>query len=452
MKNKIGDHIKKKSILILGYGKEGQSTYRLIRKLYPEKKLSIADIDVNNIAALRLKNNDVNAKVLLGEDYLTQLNSFDLIIKSPGIYLPETKKTISSQTDLFLQFYADQTIGITGTKGKSTTSSLIHHILIQSGKDALLVGNIGNPPFDYVEKINDETIIVFELSSHQLMDISLSPSVAVFLNLFPEHLDHYPDFDSYGKAKSNIFNFLNPNGVQIFDIDQKLLKDYLNPSIPKHQSLGYSAKKTAVCFIEDEQIFIREDKDFTPVIHKKEIKNLIGLHNLQNILAAVLACTQKGVSVEMIRKGIISFKSLEHRLEYVGFFAGIQFYNDSIATIPEACIMAVKTLPETATLILGGYDRGLDYSDLYRFLKNSSVSNLIFMGPAGKRMNEEFQTILTKNKNCLLVESLKEAFLHIPKITRQGKICLLSPAAASYDQYKSFEERGLEYKKIAGNL
>lgn len=452
MTNKIGEHLKNKSVLILGFGKEGQSSYHFIRTLFPAKKITIADINTNNAEALRLKENDTNANIILGENYLFQIDNFDLVIKSPGIYLSETKNNISSQTDIFLQFYSQQTIGITGTKGKSTTSSLIYHILHESGKDALLLGNIGNPPFDFIDKITEDTSIVYELSSHQLMEITQSPSIAIFLNLFPEHLDHYPDFESYGYAKSKIFEHLNSNGIQIIDEDQKKLRQYLNPSIPKNQTFGYSAKKTAACFLEDDQIFIREEKDFIPIIHKMEIKNLIGQHNLQNIMAAIIACTQKEISAENIRKGIISFKSLEHRLEYAGCFAGIHFYNDSIATIPEACIMAVKAVPETNTLLLGGYDRGLDYSNLYRFLNKSSIRNLIFMGQAGQRMKEEFQNVLTKNKNCLLVESLEQAFLHIPKITKQGKVCLLSPAAASYDQYKNFEERGFEYKKIAGNL
>jgi len=452
MIQQIGAHIKDKSILILGFGKEGQSSYRFIRKLFPEKSITIADIDTNNIEALKLKNSDINTIILLGKEYLSKIETFDLVIKSPGIYLPKTHKNISSQSDLFLQFYSEQTIGITGTKGKSTTSSLIHHILLEGGKDSILVGNIGNPPFDFLEKIAEHTIIVFELSSHQLIDIKQSPSVAVFLNIFPEHMDHYPDFSTYEKAKAQIFAHLKPNGIQIFDLDQKNLKNYLNPSIPKIQTLGYSAKKTASCFLEDEQIFIREERDFKPIIHKNEIKNLIGQHNLQNIMAAVLACAQKGIGADIMRKGIISFKSLEHRLEYVGCFAGIHFYNDSIATIPEACIMAIKAIPETVTLLLGGYDRGLDYSELYRYLNNSSVRNFIFMGEAGKRMKDEFQAVLTKTKICLFASSLNEAFFHIPKITKQGKVCLLSPAAASYDQYKNFEERGKEYKKIASNL
>ncbi len=448
----IRDHIKNKTILILGFGKEGQSSYQLIRKLLPDKKITIADIDKKNNAAIKLENEDVNSTILLGENYLSELYKFDLVLKSPGIFLPDSEKNISSQTTLFLKFFGKQTIGVTGTKGKSTTSSLIHHILTENNKDVLLVGNIGRPPFDIIEKIKGETLVVFELSSHQLMDICRSPSIAVFLNLFPEHLDHYPNLEAYGKAKSQIFEHLKPDGIQIYNADQKNIRSFLNTSIPKNQTLGYSSKKTAACFLEDDQIFIREEKCFTPIIHKKEIKNLIGQHNLENLMAAILACTQKGISVGGIHKAILSFKSLEHRLEYVGYFASIHFYNDSIATIPEASIMAVKAIPETDTLLLGGFDRGLDYSDLYRFLNNSSVRNFIFMGPAGERMMEEFENVFTKKKNCLFVKSLGEAFAHIPKITRQKKACLLSPAAASYDQYKNFEERGWEYKKIAGNL
>ena len=452
MIKKISNHIKDKSILILGFGKEGKSSYRFIRNLFPEKKLSIADKDTNNEAAIEVGKHDPNTNIVLGDDYLSQINNYDLVIKSPGIYLPELGENISSQTALFLQFFSEQTIGITGTKGKSTTSSLIHHILKQGGKDSLLVGNIGQPPFDIIDKIKNDTMVVFELSSHQLTDVNHSPSAAIFLNLFPEHLDHYPDIETYGKAKSRIFEYLKPNDVQIYNSDQKILSAFLNPSMSRNQTLGYSSKKSAACFLEDGQIFVREEKEFMPVINKNEIKNLIGSHNMQNIMAATLACKHKGLGIKKIRNGILSFKSLEHRLEYVGNFSNIHFYNDSIATIPEASIMAIKAIPETDTLLLGGFDRGLDYSDLYIYLKKSSVRNFLFMGPAGQRMYDEFTEFSRRNKNCVRVNSMKDAFTHIPKITKKGKACLLSPAAASYDQYKNFEERGHEFKKIAGNL
>lgn len=453
MIGKLIEHIKDKKILILGFGKEGQSSYQFIKKIFPQKKLTIADINEIHHNAIKIKDEDKNTNVFLGKKYLSQINDFDLIIKSPGIYLPSSYNNITSQSNLFLKFFGKQTIGITGTKGKSTTSSLIYHILKNCGKDALLVGNIGQPPFNILNKINENTIVVFELSSHQLFDTTQSPSIAVLLNLFPEHLDYYQNINAYKDAKSNIFKYQNTNDIQIYDADQKNLLSLLNPNIPNSNTLSYSFLKPATCFIKDEHIFLNEEKKTIPVISLKEITNLIGKHNWGNIMAATLACRRKKVKIEEIRDNIKSFKSLEHRLEYVGFYANIHFYNDSISTIPEACIMALKALPDTDTLLLGGFDRGLDYNKLYKFLQKTMVRNLIFMGLAGKRMFKEFQKNFSNHqKNCMHLKDLKEAFELIPNITAHYKTCLLSPAAASYDQYNNFEDRGNIFKSMASKL
>lgn len=444
----LSNYIKDKRILILGFGKEGVSSYQRIRKLFPEKRICIADINAENKPAQEIEKNDRKTKVVLGENYLSEIENYDLVLKSPGIYLSESNAKISSQTDLFLRFFHKQTIGITGTKGKSTTSSLIHHILTEYKKEALLVGNIGKPVFDYIDQIKENTIIVFELSSHQLTDISVAPSTAIFLNLYPEHLDHYPDFESYGQAKGTIFRKLNSKGTQIYFKDQKVLGKYLNPLIPKKQILTFSAKQESACYLKNGRIYLNHKNKAEEVIRSAEIKNLLGQHNCLNIMAAILACTLNALSIEEIKNGILSFKNLEHRLEYVGKFANIYFYNDSIATIPEACIMALKALPETDTLLLGGFDRGLNYLDLYHHIEKTKVRNLIFMGPCGKRMLDEIKT----TKHSIYVESVREAFEHIPTITAKEKVCLLSPAAASYDKFQNFEQRGELYKKIAGNL
>ena len=179
---------------------------------------------------------------------------------------------------------------------------------------------------------------------------------------------------------------------------------------------------------------------------------LKGQHNRMNMMAAILAARHAGADDKSIREGLYTFKGLEHRLEYVGCFRGIHFYNDSIATIPEATIAAVRTLPDTDTLILGGFDRMLDYTMMIDFLINSPVTNFIFLGKAGMRMYEGFRAYGRKDKNLLVSSSLEQAFGLIEKHTKKGKICLLSPAAASYDSFRNFEERGNLFKKIAGSL
>jgi UDP-N-acetylmuramoylalanine--D-glutamate ligase len=448
MLNTIHNYLAHKSILILGFGKEGKSSYCFLRNLFPDKTFTIADKNPTNESALNIGKTDKIITLLLGDNYLNTIADYDLVLKSPGIYLKNKHSNISSQTDLFLQFFSKQTIGITGTKGKSTCSSLIHHILKNTNRDSLLVGNIGQPPFDIIKNIKTETHIVYELSSHQLIDIKVAPLMSILLNIFPEHLDYYPDFYAYADAKAKIFNRQNVEGIQIYNADQDLLKNYLSHKIRKEQSLSFSLKTKKSCYLEKDQLLIQEKNQYIVLLHKNQIKNLIGNHNLYNIMAAALACIKKGLSIEEISSGIRSFKSLEHRLEYVGYYSGIHFYNDSIATIPEATIMALKAIPETDTLILGGYDRGIDYTNLYNFLKNSILTNLFFTGPAGKRMLKEYSNSCVKQK-CIFIKDFEDSFADIIKNTTMGKCCLLSPAAASYDQYKNFEERGRIYKKLA---
>ncbi len=438
--NRIAAEIKNKSVLILGFGREGQSSYHFIHSIFPDKKISIADMNGNSEAIRQLQNIDKNIEFILGEQYRSRISEFELVLKSPGVFIKDHPKNISSQTELFMKHFGSQTIGITGTKGKSTTSSLIQHILKNAGKNCLLVGNIGQPPFKILDQINPETIIVYELSAHQLKDIKYSPSTGILLNIFPEHLDHFKNTENYARAKAHIFKNMKQDGVQIFNSDQKFLQKYLMAS----KQLSFSILKEVDCFLKDERIILNGKQ----IMDSKDIRNLIGKHNLQNIMAAVLACKIKAVPIEKIKDSIVSFKPLEHRLEYAGYFGGIHFYNDSIATIPEACIKALEALPKTNTLLLGGFDRGLDYKGLYAFIEKTNLENIIFMGTAGKRMLAEYPT----EKKKIWVASVEEAFEHITKITAQNKICLLSPAAASYDKYKNFEERGRIFKKLAGNL
>ncbi|NVO18210.1 MAG: UDP-N-acetylmuramoyl-L-alanine--D-glutamate ligase [Bacteroidetes bacterium] len=455
MKELINRLTEGKRVAILGYGREGRSSYNLIRNLFPEKLLGIIDNN-EEISKDPDLSSDPKAILHLGSGCMKQLLNYDLVIKAPGIsfhVLPEgfDKSRITSQTSLFLQEYGKQVIGVTGTKGKSTTSSLIHHILSCSGFHSILLGNIGLPPFEGIPEITEATLIVMELSSHQLEFLSKSPHIALLLNIFQEHLDHYVNYEAYQQAKMNIGKFQDKNDFFIYSSDNKLLDKLVEESEPlQHILLPYSLHPLSSdgIFRTENAVWMKREGSIKKLFDVSPSLSLPGEHNFSNIMAAVTACHIAGVSPEKMRKAISSFKGLEHRIEFVGEYDGIQYFNDSIATIPEATIEAVKTLQKVGTLILGGYDRGIDYHILYPFLVHSGIDNLIFIGEAGKRMKSELLTSGIQAGQAIYEAGNYEEVVEIAKrVTVKGKICLLSPAASSFDMFKNFEHRGEIYKK-----
>jgi len=405
---KIIDFLKNKKIAILGFGKEGKSSYRFIRKYLPNKHLTIHDREMVDI-------NDRNATVISGENYLHNLNEYEVVLKTPGIslaninYFIEEEK-IYSQTALFLQYFANQIIGVTGTKGKSTTTSLIHHILQQAGKKTILAGNIGIPFFDIMEEIDSQTWVVAELSAHQLEFVRYSPHIAVLLNLYQEHLDHFNSFSRYVQAKLNITKYQDENDIVVYNQDDEWITKLLTQHYFKRKFYPYSS--------------------------------------CAKYQAALSTCKLLGVSDADGKTAISSFIPLEHRQEFVIEKHGIRFYNDSIATVPEATIYALEMLKDVNTLLLGGFDRGIDYTILYNYLQKSPVENIVFMGPAGQRMKTAWENTTAANLSTCIWENDMQKIIHFAIMhTQKGKICLLSPAAASYDQYTNFEERGKMFKQ-----
>jgi UDP-N-acetylmuramoylalanine--D-glutamate ligase len=448
-----------RKLLILGFGKEGQSTFRFLQAHFPGLPLAIADRDPDLPARVPALLDGPLLTLNTGQDYLEILNDYQFIIKSPGVgitdeFSPGTGTILTSQTRLMLEAYHRQITGITGTKGKSTTSSLIHHLLKASGIDSILVGNIGLPPFDYLGQVSKQTQIVFEMSSHQLEDSILAPHTSVLLNLFPEHLDRYASLEDYYSAKMRILSGQIEGDTFIYNEDIPGINKRIENVKTGRNYLSFSSgyKMNEGCYLSGNRIILRHDGKETDYIEVDEDFPLKGQHNRMNMMAAILAARQAGAGDDVIRTGLRSFPGLEHRLEYVGCFSGIHFYNDSIATIPEATIAAVRTLPATDTLILGGFDRMLDYTAMIGFLIHSHVKNFIFLGKAGQRMLEGFRSYRREDKNLLPATSLQDAFEIIINVTEKGKICLLSPAAASYDSFSNFEERGSLFKKIAGSL
>lgn len=421
MKNKIIEILENKKILIIGYGREGKSAYKFIKENLKNYEIGISDKNEIDI--------DEDVRTYSGDNYLDAIKNYDIIIKSPGVIIKdyiseEEKKKITSLTDLFLKFCSDKVIGITGTKGKSTTSSLIYHILKENNYDAYLIGNIGIPCFDVIDRIKENTILVYELSCHQLEFVNNSPHISVLLNLYEEHLDHYINITAYINSKKNIYKYQNSDDYLIYG------------DLSKYMSLD-----------EIEQIKSKKFDIYNSDISIKNIKtNLIGNHNKYNIVASIIATSLCGVKKGDALKAVETFKGLEHRLEYVGRYKNIDFYNDSIATAQEAVINAIESLKDVNTIIIGGMDRGIDYSLLVDYLKKSNVENIILLPDTNTRIKKIFGD--EQNKNIIIVNNMDEAVKMSYEVTKKNKICLLSPAAASYGFYLNFEKRGEHFKKL----
>ena len=390
-------------ILIAGYGREGQSAERLIKRLVPGAPYVVAD-----------GNEQIASEVAKG---------YDLIIKSPGIPMRVMGDAeCSSLTDMFLQVYGDRTIGVTGTKGKSTTASLIHHLLPGS----ILAGNIGIPLFDILEELKEDSIVVAELSCHQLENIHRGPHIAVLLNLFQEHLDHYEDYMGYKMAKMQI-GLKQQEGDHFFYCTDN---EELCSLVASGQWLVVSEKHPySIHDISDEE---RELLKACP---------LEGEHNRSNALVACrVASLVTRQPLSTFHYPLSTFQGLRHRLEKVGCHKGIAWYDDSISTIPAAAIAAVKALGRVDTLILGGFDRGIDYQPLVEFLQEHPIKNVVFVGQAGRRIYSAIQSL--GHSATLVEDDYTKIVPWCAEHTEKGGVVLLSPAAASYDAFKNFEHRG----------
>lgn len=449
-----------KRVCILGFGREGKSSYRTLKKFVPHCEIIIADSNADVSRQFKEEfGHDANVSLFCGITYTEALKHCDIIIKSPGVSPGKLLKTgekkkmvFSSQTAIFLELFRNQVIGVTGTKGKSTTVSLLQHIFSIAGRDVVLVGNIGIPPFEMLHRITAETVIVYEMSSHQLEGCNVSPSTAILLNIFQEHLDHYESYKDYQLAKLNIARWQQPADAFICNVSLEVISQLLAEFNCQGTlySLNQNKEGKPGVWCDKNDLIIKDSGNNIHTIEDLCSKRkLPGQHNLFNIAAAALAAYLFGVEDRFILQGVSAFEGLPHRLEPVRNFKGVTFYNDSISTIPESTIEALRTLPGVETLLLGGFDRGIDYGVLMKYLHKNPVKNLLFIGKAGKRMCLELQSISGDRKeNCLLFDTFEEAIQKAIELGTRGGVCLLSPAAASYDMFRNFEERGEKFRQI----
>lgn len=421
---KIAEYLRDRTVLLVGFGREGQSSYRYIRQYFPEKPITIADKNAVTV-------DDPFVTCICGDRYLDCIGDFDLVLKSPGISFKNVDAPahteITCQVDLFLRFADCRKIGITGSKGKTTTSTLTYQMLKAAGKDCRLIGNIGVPVFDSLADLTPDTVAVIEMSSHQLEFTHASPEVAVLTNLYEEHLEHYKGgFAGYTAAKSHIALYQGAQDLFIYNATQGL------SDFPQSEQ------------IQSEKIGIHED-DSLPFTVENE--HLAGVHNRQDVLFARAAAAHFGASDEACEAAVRDFQGIEHRMEKVGTFKGIPFYNDCIATIPHAVLCAVQAIGNVGTLIVGGKDRGLDYSGFVADLSNSQISTIIGTPETGHAIVRALEAANAPQR-VLCAADLDEAVQFAYQYTEAGKACLLSPAASSYNVYKNFEEKGRHYKAL----
>lgn len=398
-------------IAILGYGIEGQDAEKFLKS----KGALVTVLD---------KKDD--------ENYLDNLDKYQLIVRSPGVYPYKSElkrlKNVTTPTKIFFENCPAQIIGVTGTKGKGTTSTLIYEILKKAGKDVYLAGNIGKSPLELLSKLNQESYVILEMSSFQLIDLDFSPHISVVLNITSDHMDWHKDQGEYIDAKKNIVRFQKPNDLAV-----------INSEYESSNSFAKETKAKVISF----------SKNSLEDIYKKDLL-LKGEHNLENIAAAVQVANILNIDESIISETVKNFKGLEHRLEFVKLSNGIRFYNDSFATGPQPTIAAIKSFKEEETLILGGSDKGLDYKELGDLINSSkNVINIILIGQIRDQIKKHI-----KNKNIydLGMSNMEAIVKKSVEITQSGGVVLLSPAAASFDMFKDYKDRGNQFKEEVNKL
>ncbi len=433
--------IARQDVLILGFGREGRSTLRRLKEAGGYASITIAD-------QAGAQPEDSSIRVLSGPSYMDALDDYGLVFKSPGVVLPKDPEEyccrITSQMEVFLEAYRDRTIGITGTKGKSTTTTLLYHILKENGRDCVLAGNIGIPAFDILEDIKPETIVICELSCHQLEHIQVSPHLAVLLNIHEEHLDHYGTMEKYVRSKQQVYLHQESGDLLFCGLEALPPKDTCKARI---YTVSDGSSAADVLLSGTRVRFGRGDYS----IPSQDIA-LFGHHNHLDVAFDYAVCHVLGLSDEGFDAGLRSYQPLPHRLHFIGEKNGVRYYDDSISTIGDTAIQALKSIPDVGSVLIGGMDRGIDYDDLIRFLSEDSVPHIILMEATGKRIYREIMDghldFLGPGR-LVLVQNLAEAVAKAKELTAPGCACILSPAAASYGIFRDFEERGDAFIRLA---
>ena len=436
--------LKNKIIGIIGYSRTGKAVAEFAKKRGAKVKIS----ELSSSEELKRDLEEKGYEYEIGKNSSEFLEKAELIIISPGVpsdspFVSELEamgKNVISEIEFASYFIKSKIIGITGSNGKSTVTSMIWHILKETGENVIIGGNIGIPLIKFAEE--DSDYFVVELSSFQLEKIKkFKPFVSVLLNITPDHLDRYSRFEDYAIAKFNIFKNQDEEDFAVLNIEDNYIKSNLDKI--KAKKLLYSInKKDTEVYLKDKKIFFKNEE----VISFSDIP-LLGIHNIENTMAVIGVMKILKIPNSKIKEGIKTFKGLEHRTEPCGEIRGIKFINDSKATNIDATYKALISFNNPLILILGGKDKGGDFTKLNKIIKEK-VKKLILIGAAKEKIKKQ----LDKDINYIEVNTMEEAVRQGYSLAEEGDIVLLSPACASFDMYNNFEERGKHFKKIVKEL
>jgi UDP-N-acetylmuramoylalanine--D-glutamate ligase len=444
-----GFELRGKHVLVIGLARTGIATARFCA----DHGAIVSAIDSHAESELGpdvLSLREEGVKLELGGQPESSLLKQDLVIPSPGVpadapLLQQARAkgiTVWSEIELADRFLDGRLIGITGSNGKTTTTSLIHHILQVAGFSTMVAGNIGTPLISRVALTSEGTTTVVELSSFQLELIeTFHPDIAVLLNLTPDHLDRHKTMEAYAAAKARIFERQTESDFAVLNAD--------DPGVvrlaPKRPQIYWFSRKKEVsqgAYLRADELVFRTSKQEEILLKREEI-SLPGAHNLENVLAAVTAARLEGASVAAISEAVRTFPGVEHRLEFVAEIAGVRYYNDSKATNVDATVKALEAFPGRVLVILGGKDKGSDYSVLQGALRERSVLALL-VGAAAEKIEQQIAGSVALER----AGNLERAVEIAGQAARRGDVVLLAPACASFDQFENYEHRGRVFKEL----
>jgi UDP-N-acetylmuramoylalanine--D-glutamate ligase len=448
-----GIELRGKRVLVVGLARTGVAT-SIFCAAHGARVTATDSRTETEIGGAIAKLKDAGVTLELGSHREETFLEQDLIVPSPGVPADEAHLqaarakgvTIWSEIELAYRFMKGRLIGITGSNGKTTTTSLVEHILKTAGTQTILAGNIGTPLIGCVDAMKDDSCTVAELSSFQLELIdTFRPNISVFLNLTPDHLDRHHTFEAYGAAKARIFENQTGEDAAILNADDAATASYA-PSLPRVYWFSRKQRVAQGAYVRGEEVVFRQD-GAEEVLLKLEDIPLAGAHNVENTLAAAAAARLAGASAKAIANGIQSFAGVEHRLEFVSEIAGVRYYNDSKATNVDATLKALDAFPGRILIILGGKDKGSDYTALQKPLREKAILALL-IGAASEKIEQQIAGTVALDR----AETLERAVETASHAAQRGDVVLLAPACASFDQFQNYEHRGRVFKDLVKQL
>lgn len=431
-------------IAILGAGVEGLTTANYLRS-EGEKDITICD---EKLASLPKQLEWAGSQ--LGKNAFKDLEKFDVLYRSPGVAytrpeLDSVRKKLTSQTRYFFEKCPCTIIGVTGTKGKGTTSSLISEMLKKSGRRVFLGGNIGVPPLTFLSEVNKDDVVVLELSSFQLQDLDASPHIAVVLGISDDHLDQHKTLDEYYSAKKNLVLNQGKDDVAVIEVDSSVSASFCDATSARVFQVSLEKPQKQGAFVKQGMMIVA-DSESQMIIGEVGKTQLPGVHNVKNMLMAATAAHAAGAPVEAIAEVIREWCGLPHRLQLVAEKEGVKFYNDSASTNPSTTVAALRSFTQPMVLIAGGSDKNLDFAPLAReMVERKNLKRVILMGETKRKIEAAIDAVTVKRSaplEIIFAESYMEAFM-VAKLTAEaGDVVLLSPGCASFDMFKNYVERG----------